>query len=166
MGSNIGDRLAYLKQAIELLSADASIVLTGQSNIYETEPWPKKPLENGREIEGKQGWHLNQVIEVETNLKPEALLKLTQSVEITMGKKKKLTWGSRIIDVDILIYGSEQIKTDDLIIPHPFITQRQFVMIPLLELNDRLVDPVSKKSYLESSKKLGDDHTVKLYSPS
>lgn len=163
LGSNIGDRLAYLNQAIKLLSENKSVDLIKKSSIYETEPWPKVQVENGRAVEEKQGWHLNQVIEIQTSLSPVDLLALTQETERSMGKEKKITWGSRIIDIDILLYNLDQVKTNSLTIPHPYISQRQFVMIPLLEINDQLVDPLSQKSYLESSRELGDDHTVKLY---
>ena len=137
LGSNLGEREAHLQKAISLIDERVGTVLR-QSSLIETEPW-------GFESENK---FLNGVILCETSLTPRQLLKVTQKIERELGRKKKsasshsshllpLTshlYKDRPIDIDILLYDDLTIDEPDLKIPHPLMQQRDFVMIPLKEI--------------------------------
>jgi 2-amino-4-hydroxy-6-hydroxymethyldihydropteridine diphosphokinase len=102
-----------------------------RSSVYETEPVGVT----------EQPWFLNIVVEAETDLSPEALLAAVHSVEASLGRTRGVRWGPRTIDVDILLYGDETIATDRLIIPHPALVSRRFVLAPLAELRPELSVP-------------------------
>ena len=135
LGSNLGDKAENIRKAISLINERVGTVLR-QSSLIETEPW-------GFESEHK---FLNGVILCETTLTPRQLLKATQRIERTLGRKKKSTdscllspdsskiYSDRPIDIDILLYDDLTIDEPDLKIPHPLMTQRDFVMIPLKEI--------------------------------
>ncbi len=139
LGSNLGDRLNFLKNAVRLLNSHKEINVVNTSSIYETDPVGYED----------QGPFLNMVIQIDTGLSPEELLKLCLKIEIDLGRKREIFWGPRTIDIDILLYNQENIKTDELIVPHPRMHQRAFVLIPLLEINiDILVPKIEKPSKL------------------
>jgi len=123
LGTNLGDRAANLRDAIERLTS-AECRVTRESSIYETEP---------RDVLD-QPWFLNQVIEVETTLFPMQLLARVQRIEREMGRKPVVAKGPRLIDIDILLFGSATVSSPDLEIPHPRMWQRRFVLEPLAEL--------------------------------
>ena len=132
LGSNLGDRQAHLTQAISLIAEKVGSVIR-QSSFIETEPW-------GFESENK---FLNGVILVETTLTPRQLLRATQKIERELGRKKHIShlspltshlYKDRPIDIDILLYDDLTIDEPDLKIPHPLMQQRDFVMIPLKEI--------------------------------
>ena len=124
IGSNIGDRLRIIDSAIGEMRNNRSIRVTRASSIYETEPVSDIP----------QGKFLNGVIEVETDLSPECLLKALRHIEAGLGRKRAEKNGPRTIDLDILYYGDEVIKEKSLEIPHPRIKEREFVLRGLREL--------------------------------
>lgn len=126
LGSNLGDRQAHLNKAIELIAERIGEVVR-QSSFIETEPW-------GFESENR---FLNGAILVETTLMPRQLLKATQKIERELGRKRKSSSGvyhDRPIDIDILLYDDLTIDEPDLKIPHPLMHERDFVMIPLREI--------------------------------
>jgi 2-amino-4-hydroxy-6-hydroxymethyldihydropteridine diphosphokinase len=123
LGSNLGDRAANLRDAIQRL-ASAECRVTRESSVYETEP---------RDVPD-QPWFLNQVIEIETALFPMQLLARVQRIEREMGRKPVIAKGPRLIDIDILLFSSATVSTPDLEIPHPRMWQRRFVLEPLAEL--------------------------------
>ena len=130
LGSNLGDREANIRKAISLIGEKVGLVLR-QSSLIETEPW-------GFESSNK---FLNAVILVETPLTPRPLLKVTQSIERPLGRRKKspsssspISYSDRPIDIDILLYDDLTVDEPDLKIPHPLMQQRDFVMIPLQEI--------------------------------
>jgi 2-amino-4-hydroxy-6-hydroxymethyldihydropteridine diphosphokinase len=125
LGSNIGDRLYYLREAVKMLDSHEQISVAATSSIYETEPVGYV----------NQDKFLNMVIKIYTTLSPFALLDVTQKIEQTFGRKREIRWGPRTLDLDILLYNHENIETEQLIIPHPRMAERAFVIIPLLELN-------------------------------
>lgn len=131
LGSNIEPRLRYLSEAEEKLAESESVQIKCVSSVYETIPV-------GYE---KQGDFLNKVIEVETTLKPLQLLKLCQRVERELGRERDVRWGPRTIDLDILLYNLENMNTDELILPHPRMHERAFVMQPLVEVNPDIEIP-------------------------
>ena len=138
LGSNIGDRLYYLQQAVRLLGETESVEVVKMSSIYETDPVGYKD----------QAAFLNIVVELRTTLLPQELLKKCNEIEAELGRTREVHWGPRTVDLDILLYNEENVKTDNLIIPHPRMTERGFVLIPLVELNAALVDPQSQQSLL------------------
>ena len=123
LGSNVGDTLANLKEAVSLLEREGCSVVK-VSKFYQTEPWGYIDQDD----------FLNGVILIETNLAPFDLLDVTQGIEKTMGRKKLFLNGPRNIDLDILIYEEEQIESERLTIPHPRIGERLFVLRPLMDI--------------------------------
>ncbi|MDP3730703.1 MAG: 2-amino-4-hydroxy-6-hydroxymethyldihydropteridine diphosphokinase [Candidatus Omnitrophota bacterium] len=124
VGSNLGDRQKYIDSSIEELKKVRGVSVTRVSSIYETLPASDIP----------QGKYLNGVIEIETSLKPISLLKELNRVEEELGRKRAVRNAARTIDLDILYYGDEKVKNKDLIIPHPRIQEREFVLRGLREL--------------------------------
>lgn len=138
LGSNLGDRDAHLAQAMERLEA-AGIRILRRSSIYETQP--QGHLD--------QPWFLNMVLEVETDLTPLELLAQTQKIEKELGRERTVPQGPRIIDIDILFYGSSIIATPELDVPHTRLATRRFVLEPLAELSPDLMHPVIGKTVRE-----------------
>lgn len=128
LGSNIGDTKMYLDKAVAMLNCNADIEVTEVSSYYETEPVGYTD----------QDWFLNIVAEVETTLGPYELLKTCNEIEAKLKRERLIRWGPRTIDIDILLY--EGFESDDpvLTVPHPRMTERAFVMLPLMELNNEL----------------------------
>jgi 2-amino-4-hydroxy-6-hydroxymethyldihydropteridine diphosphokinase len=135
LGSNIGDREAFLKTALDQLNTH-DLRLLRKSSMYETEPIGFKD----------QGWFLNMVAEFETELFPKQLLQRMQKVERSMGRVRTIKDGPRNIDIDILLYGNAVVETEELEIPHPRYRERRFTLAPLAELSPTLRDPVTKKT--------------------
>jgi len=129
LGSNLGDRAAYLESAISALSS--SVLIVAASQIYETEPWGvmDQPL------------YWNQVIEVETSLEPLDLLHVCQEIELQLGRERKVHWGPRTIDIDLLLYDNRVSESEELRLPHPYLEARAFVLAPLREIAPKLVLP-------------------------
>ncbi|MTH55226.1 2-amino-4-hydroxy-6-hydroxymethyldihydropteridine diphosphokinase [Bacillus mangrovi] len=125
LGSNMGDREYYLKNAISLLSGEEEIDVVKQSSVYETDPVGYTD----------QNPFLNMAVEISTTLGPEELLDKTQHIEKKLGRTREIHWGPRTLDLDILLYNHENIETERLIIPHPRMMDRAFVLIPLYELS-------------------------------
>jgi 2-amino-4-hydroxy-6-hydroxymethyldihydropteridine diphosphokinase len=135
LGSNIGERAENIARAIAALAAFCVRVVK-QSALYETEP--VEFLE--------QDWFLNCVVEVETELAPGELMRALLEIERGMGRERVLPKGPRIIDMDILLYGSRVVRGADLEIPHPRMAARRFVLVPLAEIAALVVHPVLKKA--------------------
>ncbi|VTS29067.1 hydroxymethylpterin pyrophosphokinase [Streptococcus porcinus] len=128
LGSNMGNRKAYLEKAISQLSQLPKTHLAKISAIYETVAWGKTDQDN----------FLNLAACFETDLEPITFLNHIHTIEKKLGRVRHEKWGPRTIDIDILLFGELVYKTKDLTIPHPFMTQRAFVLIPLLEINPEL----------------------------
>lgn len=124
IGSNVGDRVLYLNEAVTALWHLARTSIRKVSSIYETEPWGNK----------NQPSFLNLSIALETELSPEELLENCQKIEMQLGRNRKQKWEPRPIDIDILLYGEEMIQTPTLQIPHINLTDRRFVLEPLAEI--------------------------------
>ena len=133
LGSNLGDRLEYLATALKMLGGEGVEILQ-RSSVYETEPV---------EVTAR-GDFLNMVVQATTRLPPEALLRTCQSIEERLGRERP--GASRTLDIDLLYYGSVQLSIESLVIPHPRLHQRQFVLIPLQEIAPRFIDPVRKQT--------------------
>ncbi|MGD3156108.1 2-amino-4-hydroxy-6-hydroxymethyldihydropteridine diphosphokinase [Staphylococcus warneri] len=135
LGSNMGDRAHQLQQAIQIIDRFQHIDVTSVSPIYETEPvgYTDQPQ------------FLNLCIEIETTLKPQELLKRCLETEQALHRVRKIRWGPRTLDVDILLYGNEIIEEDNLIIPHPRMVERAFVLIPLNDIASKHIEPRSQR---------------------
>ncbi len=130
LGTNLGDRLANLRSAIESLAPDVHIIR--ESTIYETPPWGYTD----------QPAFLNMVIEAATSLKPRALLTYLKKREDELGRIESFRYGPRQIDLDILFYDDIVLSEDDLDIPHPRFHERAFVLVPLADLAPELEHPI------------------------
>ncbi|HHY62223.1 MAG TPA: 2-amino-4-hydroxy-6-hydroxymethyldihydropteridine diphosphokinase [Firmicutes bacterium] len=131
LGSNLGDRLGNLRCAAAMLGQADGLSQFAVSRVYETEPWgfvDQPPF-------------LNCVVRAHTLLEPEDVLAVTRSVEDALGRERSLRWGPRIIDVDILIFGGLVMDTEDLVIPHPRMWERAFVLVPLMDLAPDMITP-------------------------
>jgi len=151
LGSNLGDRQAALREALDRLDSGASRILR-RSSIYETEP---------RDLPD-QPWFLNQVVEIDTTLSPFQLLAAIQKTEQEMGRERGIPKGPRTIDVDILLYADQVIHTSELAIPHPRLAERRFVLEPLAELIPEFTHPVTHQTIAEMLGATA-DQVVKLH---
>lgn len=138
LGSNVGEREANLRKAIASL-ADAGVRVSKISSFYETEPVDLR----------EQPWFLNGVVEGETGLSALELLRGLREIESRMGSKKLVAKGPRLIDMDILLYGSEMIDTPELQVPHPRMLLRRFVLVPLAEIAPQFQHPSWMKTVSE-----------------
>ena len=150
LGSNIGDRENFLIRALDTLPNE--IHITKRSSIYETDPWGFED----------QGDFLNQVVEVETSLNPHELMEVLKDIEADMGREKNFKYGPRKIDLDILFLDDEIIHDEDLVIPHPMVPDRPFVLIPLNEIAPDFIHPESGKSVSELTENIS-KKGVELY---
>jgi 2-amino-4-hydroxy-6-hydroxymethyldihydropteridine diphosphokinase len=138
LGSNVGDREQQIAAAIQALGTRGIRILR-QSSIYSTEPVDV----------ATQSWFLNCVLEVETELMPRQLLRTFQEIENELGRKHTVRRGPRVIDLDILLYGTSVIHSQELEVPHPRMSHRRFVLVPLAEIAPALRHPVENKSMEE-----------------
>ncbi len=138
LGSNLGERAANLESAIQRLDSER-VRVTRRSSVWETEP--RDLLE--------QPFFLNQVVEIETDLFPRQLFQHLQRIEREMGRQKRIAKGPRLIDLDILLYGNSIVKSAELEIPHPRMTERRFVLAPLAELAPDLRHPLLRRTVRE-----------------
>jgi 2-amino-4-hydroxy-6-hydroxymethyldihydropteridine diphosphokinase len=152
LGTNLGDRVANLQMAVDQLSFFCQVLRI--SGIYETPPWGYTD----------QPVFLNQVVEVHTRLEPVELLTAIKSLEVELGRQPNFRYGPRLIDIDILLYGSRIFKSASLTIPHAMLDQRTFVLVPLVELAPDLIHPVSGFS-MQSLLSGLDSSEVKLIHP-
>jgi 2-amino-4-hydroxy-6-hydroxymethyldihydropteridine diphosphokinase len=123
LGSNLGIRELFLQQAVQLIEQTIAPV-TKASGIYETQSWGKTDEPD----------YLNQVVQLATELPAQTVLERILNIEVILGRKRDVKWGSRIIDIDILFYGDEIINEPGLIVPHPELHNRRFTLEPLEEL--------------------------------
>lgn len=135
LGSNMGDREQYLHRAVEMLDDSQGIKVVHISSVYETDPVGY--------VEQKA--FLNMVVEVETYLMPWQLLEQTARIETSLNRKREIHWGPRTLDIDILLYNEEMITSEKLIIPHPYMMERAFVLVPLVEIAPHVAIPMTGK---------------------
>ena len=164
LGSNVGDRLATLRSAVQRLHGLPSIRFVDASPLYDAEPWESEP---GRPA-GEQRWFLNCVVAIETSLEPRALLAALQAIETSHGRTRLpgtpevQRFASRTLDIDILFYGDQVLSAgDDLHIPHLLLAERAFVLQPLADLVPELEHPVLYRSVRELLDELEDEHDVR-----
>lgn len=129
LGSNLGDRFSHMKSAVAMMKSRELEVIS-VSSVYETDP-----------VGPPQPDFLNAACEIETGLSARDLLSCLKEIEQSLGRTKGDRWGPREIDLDLLLYGDQTIAEDDLTVPHPELTHRAFMMVPLLELDPDLELP-------------------------
>ena len=153
IGSNLGERKDNYREACDKISALPQTRIVKASSMYESEP-----------LGDATTWFINGVIEIETEFTADQLLKQLQAIETTMGRKrvKGKKWGSRIMDLDILLFGKEVIEKRALKVPHPELQNRRFVLVPLSELAPQLIHPKLNVSVNELVTGLKDKKRVHL----
>lgn len=155
LGSNLGDRRRHLEDALALLR-EGGVTILRRSSFYETEP---------RDFVD-QPWFLNLVVEVDCTLFPRQLLSLIGRIERRLGRRRTVHKGPRTIDIDILLFGNFVLHSHDLVIPHPRMLERRFVLAPLAELAPELRHPITRQTMRDaltgltgqSVRKITDDH--------
>lgn len=156
LGSNLGDRKANIREAEEKLAALPATRIVKASSLYESEP-----------LGDAKTWFVNSVLELETEFEVEDLLKKTKAIETAMGRKrvKGKRWGSRIIDLDILLIDNQTVNKRTLKIPHPEMHKRRFVLLPLSELAPHVTHPQLGTTMSELLGALKDPKRVVLMRP-
>lgn len=157
-GSNVGDRVDFCDRAVTLLSLLPHSQLTGVSLLYETEP-----VNDGSNP--GEGWFLNGVMQLETDITPKSLLSLLREIERSLGRDQDHRSGPRTIDLDILFYGQRVINEAALVVPHPRLHQRRFVLMPLSELDPLWVHPILHRSVNQMLAEVNDPCEVRLLFP-
>ena len=137
LGSNMGNRQDYLQRAVEAIKKLTDTEVEAVSSYSETAAWGLTD----------QADFLNLAIALETQLSVESLLSACQAIEKDLDRVRHEHWGPRTVDIDILLYGQETWGTEHLKVPHPFMTQRAFVLVPLLEIAEDLVEPQTGQPY-------------------
>lgn len=136
LGSNIEDRLMHLREAVRSLHTNEDMEVTALSSIYETVPVGYTD----------QADFLNLVVCVKTTLEAHALLNVCQTIEQQQGRVRKIRWGPRTVDLDIILYNEETIESESLVVPHPRMRERAFVLLPLLEIAPSARDSLTGKA--------------------
>lgn len=150
LGSNLNNPIEQVKMAIEEIQNTEDIQVLNCSSLYQTPP-----------IGPAQPDFINAVIQIATPLSPEALLRKTQAIEASHHRVREIHWGPRTLDIDLILFDEETIETENLTIPHRFMHERAFVLVPLLEIEPMLKTPQhgALKTILEG---LHDRHDIKI----
>jgi 2-amino-4-hydroxy-6-hydroxymethyldihydropteridine diphosphokinase len=152
LGTNEGNRTGFIEKAIQEIKRNLGLIIN-QSSIYETAAWGKED----------QAAFLNQILMVETKYNAIEILAKIQAIEKTLGRQRKIKWGARTIDIDILYFNDAIIDEPDLQIPHPRLHERAFTLIPMVEITPDLIHPILKLSQKELLMKCGDGLGVKIW---
>ena len=152
LGSNVGDRAKNLRAAIDELP-HVGVAVKKVSSFYETQPVDLR----------EQPWFLNCAVEAETHFDAMILLRALREIETKMGSRKPVAKGPRLIDMDILLYGSETMDTPELQVPHPRMHLRRFVLVPLAEIAPKAVHPVLKMTATELLERTPDRSAVRRF---
>jgi len=147
IGSNIGDGIENCLMAIDMINKTKGCSVIKRSSFYRTEPVGFK----------NQDWFINCVIMIDTIFSPFKLLQRLQEIENIMGRERKIKWGPRIIDLDILLFDSLIIRDKTLTIPHPLMHKRRFVLVPMNQLAPDLIHPIFNKTIRELLTNIPDD---------
>lgn len=151
LGSNLGNRMATLQDAVARLAP--AVQVTDISSVYETEPWGVTD----------QPRFLNMAVGGETDLEPSALLQFVKGIERALGRGETVRYGPRVIDIDILLYDDRIVQADNLEIPHPRLSERRFVLVPLAEIAPDVVHPVLQRTIQECADALPDEGQARQF---
>src|SRR5210317_578224 len=135
LGSNLGDKFANIKKASDFFLWDKRFENVASSSLYSTKPYGKREQEN----------FLNSVIKFETKLSLDVLFTITKELERRIGRNKREVWGPREIDIDILLFGNLIQEDENISVPHKDLLNRDFVIVPLLEIDSEIIHPIEKK---------------------
>ena len=149
VGSNLGNRRGYYQKALDLMASLPQTAIVRGSSLYESEP-----------IGEAKNWYVNGVVELEIALSPPQLLSHLQKIESALGRKRTKKWASRTIDLDILLFDKRIVNEERLKIPHPEMSRRRFVLLPLSELAPQFVHPLLGSTVAELLAGLADDKQV------
>jgi 2-amino-4-hydroxy-6-hydroxymethyldihydropteridine diphosphokinase len=153
LGSNLGDREAYLRSGLDAIQTLAGCELIRCSSLYETAAWGKTD----------QPDFLNLVVQIETTLTAQSLLDELHRIEQRLGRERHERWELRTLDIDILLFGEKIIREPGLIVPHPYLAERRFVLVPLAEIAPDFRIPGSDLSTHELLQRCPDEGSVRLY---
>jgi len=153
LGSNLGDRLQVMHTASELIGVQTGGIVSA-SSVYETAPWGVLD----------QPSFLNRVLEVETEMAPEEVLRIILDIEHELGRIRYERWGARVIDIDILYFANLVLDTARLTIPHPRLHERRFTLAPLVEIAPTFIHPVFNKTSQQLMAECSDTSEVTLFS--
>ena len=164
LGSNLGDRLALLRAAIDRLRQETEIQFVEASRLYEAEPWESEP----GELLNRRHWYLNCAVAIETALRPEPLLQHLQAIETALGRTRPpgtpeaSRFAARSVDIDILFYGDRVMSVSDTLhVPHLLLHERAFVLRPLADLAPEMEHPILYRTVRELLEVLEDEHDVR-----
>ncbi len=157
-GSNVGNRLDFCDRAVTLLGLLPHSQVLAVSSLYETEPVDDAGAPG-------EGWFLNGVVQIETEVTPQSLLTVCREIEKSLGRDPEHRSGPRTLDLDVLLYGDRVIQEQELVVPHPRLQLRRFVLEPLVEIEPALVHPVLKQSVSQLLARLTDKHQVRKLDP-
>ena len=164
LGSNLGDRLALLRAAVDSLRRLEGVAVVNASRVYETEPWES---ELGQ-LRHERAWYLNCVVAIDTGLGAEALLGQLQRIEASLGRSRPAgtpeaqRFAPRPLDIDILLYGDQVISIpDELHVPHLLLHERAFVLQPLADVAPNVEHPTIYRTIRELAAELTDEHEVR-----
>lgn len=156
VGGNVGDRRRHLRRAAAAVAALPGTRVVAASAVYETSP-----------VGPRQKDFLNAALEIRTDLAPAALLAALKEIERSLGRRRRVRWGPREIDLDILYWGHRRLRAGGLEIPHPRRLERKFVLRPLLDLSPRFRDPVTGRTLAFHARRLtAPDQRIRLFSQS
>jgi 2-amino-4-hydroxy-6-hydroxymethyldihydropteridine diphosphokinase len=150
LGSNKGNREKYLQESVNALKNDSKIKLEKTSSLYETKPYGSVPQNN----------YLNGVVLIETDYTPDEIYFVIKKIEKEVGRTESVRWGEREIDIDIILIDMLIFENDKLIIPHKEYTKRDFVLVPLFEIDNKLIDPRTQIKIEKFIKLLSDNYII------
>ena len=151
IGSNLGDRAGHCRRAVEEIRRLTDTMVIQHSSLYDTEPMELPD----------QGSFINGVVAISTGLPPLKLLSACQKVEQLLGRQRFIRYGPRTIDLDILLYGQRVMETVELILPHPKLHLRRFVLVPLVEIAPETVHPILHQTVAELLNEIKDTYRVR-----
>lgn len=154
IGSNLGEKTQNCLEAIQMIQAHPDCEVLRASSLYETEPLTLNATENS-------AWYANAVIKIRTYLNPYKLFQFLQDIEQKLGRPaEREKWSPRVIDLDLLFYNNDLIKTESLKVPHPELHKRRFVLEPLVEIEPDFIHPIKGESSQTLLAKLVDNNKV------